>query len=120
MNKGQYQLFTLIIILTSVITSIGILYHYSFKPKIETSQTTTTATMSTTEATTSISSPTTHTTTSIYTTQSYTTSTILPTTSTTIATSTYTEYQTSSLIADELSQSISNITIGDIWNAINS
>jgi hypothetical protein len=44
----------------------------------------------------------------------------LPATSTTLTASTYTEDQTSNLLGDELSQSISNITIDDIWNAINS
>ena len=42
MNKGQYQLILGIIVLTSIAVSIGIIYYYSFKPKIETNQTTTT------------------------------------------------------------------------------
>jgi len=44
MNKGQYQLFLGLIILTAIAVSIGIIYYYSFKPKIETNQTTTTTT----------------------------------------------------------------------------
>jgi len=39
MNKGQYQLFLGIIVLTSVAASIGILYYYSFKLNLPTNKT---------------------------------------------------------------------------------
>ena len=83
MKKGQYQLLIGVIILTSIIVSLGVVYYFSFKPKIETNQTTTTTISTSTISTTSITSMTTSSTTSttIFTT---TTQPITTTTTTTM------------------------------------
>lgn len=119
MNKGQSQLILGIILVAILLTivgaSIAISYYVLIKSNVSNNQTSTTSTTITIETTTSTSSPSISATTS---TASSTTSIILPATSTT--TTIPPEDQTSNLIANELSQSISNITIEDIWNAINS
>jgi len=55
MRKGQYQLIIGIIVLTSIVVSVGIIYYFSFKPKIETNQTTTISITPTTSSSTSSS-----------------------------------------------------------------
>jgi hypothetical protein len=93
MKKGQYQLLIGIIVLVSVAVSVGIIYYFSFKPNIETNQTTTTTNSKRTSTTTSsISSLTTSTT--VSTTQSVSTTSI--TTSSTSISTTQTSISTSS------------------------
>jgi hypothetical protein len=85
MRKGQYQLLIGVVVLTSILISVGIFYYFSFKPIIENNQTTTTTTTQT---------PTTTITTSTTAVIPTTTSISTTTTSSTTASSTTTSYIT--------------------------
>lgn len=87
MRKGQYQLLIGIIVLTSIVVSIGLIYYFSFKPKIEINQTTSTTTPINTSTSITLSTSTT----------SQTTSTSLGTTPASSSTTTYSTTTTTTI-----------------------
>lgn len=97
MRKGQSQLLIGIIVLTLVGVSIGLVYYFSFKPKIEINQTTTTTTSKiTTSSSSGISSTIMTTRVTISTTQPTTTTSITTSSSTTTSSTTTSTMSTTS------------------------
>jgi hypothetical protein len=119
MRKGLYQLLIGIIVLTSIIVSVGMIYYFSFKPSIESNQTTSTTTTLT-------ATPTVTTSTTISTTQTTaitsvtTSSTLQSTTQTTSTTSTTTTSTTTTQSTTTISKpttfSLSSSYVGQVVN----